>query len=351
MRAREAAIGSFTLPLARKTHARRSLLLLSLSLLSPASQAFSPPALLARSPNSAQGLRGLRGSGAMATKKPWEREIPNGSLFKYGDGGAHVAFYSGPPDAQRILVLLGGLTDGLLPTPYTVPLGEILSRLGWGMVQPLLSSSHLGYGSGSLQRDSDEIDMLIRYMAQTRGEEAKFVILGHSTGCQDAVWHCCRGKEANRLCGIILQAPVSDRESSGGKPEVAKNVARAQELVDAGKGECLMPHDVDMAPMTAYRYLSLNGVKGDDDMFSSDFTDEELKERLGHVKVPCLIAYSMADEYVPASIDKAKVSERMAAQMADATVLLVPDGDHSLYKGTDVFLQSVEAFLSKIGAN
>lgn len=220
-----------------------------------------------------------------------------------------------------------------------VPLGELLAELGWGMVQPLLSSSHLGYGTGSLQRDAEELDKLLAYLARVHGDHVQFVICGHSTGCQDAVWHSRNGREAKRLCGLILQAPVSDREVSAGKPGVAENVARAWELVKQGQGESLMPRDADWAPITAYRYLSLNGEHGDDDMFSSDFTDDQLKQRLGHIKVPCLIAMPMADEYVPDSIDKAKISHRMAAVMRDATVVLVPDGDHALYKGSDVFLE------------
>lgn len=34
-------------------------------------------------------------------------------------------------------------------------------------------------------------------------------------------------------------------------------------------------------------------------MFSSDMTAEELRSRLGHVSVPVLSVFSLADEYVP----------------------------------------------------
>ena len=57
------------------------------------------------------------------------------TLFKYGDEGQHVALYSGPASAQRIVIALGGLTDGMLATPYTQPLSELLPTMGWGMVR------------------------------------------------------------------------------------------------------------------------------------------------------------------------------------------------------------------------
>ena len=53
-------------------------------------------------------------------------------------------------------------------------------------------------------------------------------------------------------------------------------------------------------------------------MFSSDLTENELREKLGHVNVPCLLAISADDEYVPASVDSTLLSHRMADAMAVA---------------------------------
>ena len=54
----------------------------------------------------------------------------------------------------------------------------------------------------------------------------------------------------------------------------------AAQLMEAnGEGEEILYRDPDMqgAPICARRYLSLVSRNGDDDMFSSDFSDEELK--------------------------------------------------------------------------
>lgn len=55
--------------------------------------------------------------------------------------------------------------------------------------------------------------------------------------------------------------------------------------MDAGRGQQLLPIDSDLAAITAERFVSLNGALGDDDMFSSDLTDEQLAARLSCVKV------------------------------------------------------------------
>jgi hypothetical protein len=71
-----------------------------------------------------------------------------GTLFKYGPGSAHVAFKS-PATAKHArcsgqlhLVLLGGLTDGLLFAPYCEKLAAAAGDLGWSLVQAQLTSSY-----------------------------------------------------------------------------------------------------------------------------------------------------------------------------------------------------------------
>lgn len=78
------------------------------------------------------------------------------------------------------------------------------------------------------------------------------------------------------------------------------------------------PHAV-----TAYRFDSLTGRMTDDDMFSSDLSDEELRAKLGHVAVPTLLAMSLDDEYVPRSVDPAALSKRMSGAMAAGVLGLV----------------------------
>jgi len=89
-------------------------------------------------PNIAQHL------GAKQETMTFSRDL-TGTLFKYGVYGWHAAFDSGPVASNKVAVLLGGLTDGLMSLPYTPELCERLHADGWRVVQPLMQSSHQGY--------------------------------------------------------------------------------------------------------------------------------------------------------------------------------------------------------------
>jgi hypothetical protein len=62
------------------------------------------------------------------------------------------------------VVLVGGLTDGLLFCSYCQPLARRLEHHGWALVQPLLTSSHQGWGLASLDQDADELNLLARHL-------------------------------------------------------------------------------------------------------------------------------------------------------------------------------------------
>jgi hypothetical protein len=65
---------------------------------------------------------------------------------------------------RRHIVLVGGLTDGLLFAAYCRPLAAKLDAAGWSLVQALLSSSHTGYGLASLDQDADELHQLASHL-------------------------------------------------------------------------------------------------------------------------------------------------------------------------------------------
>merc|ERR1712183_807089 len=104
-------------------------------------------------------------------------------------------------------------------------------------------------------------------------------------------------------------------------------------LVQSGKGDTLMSEKMyGFVPISASRHASLSGRGGPDDMFSSDFSEEELTDILGHMgdrgqrggtkRVPplpshpglkTLFVFSGSDEYVPMSVDVPKLAARMVA--------------------------------------
>ena len=81
------------------------------------------------------------------------------------------------------------------------------------------------------------------------------------------------------LFSFLSVLQVSDREYQTGKPTTAERLQKAEQLVRDGHGSDILFRDDDPVgtPVSASRFASLAGRNGDDDMFSSDFTDQELK--------------------------------------------------------------------------
>ena len=144
--------------------------------------------------------------------------------------------------------------------------------------------------------------------------------MGHSTGCQDVMHYLLSpGFDARpKIDGAVLQASVSDRESMLtmlGQETYDSGVKVAQAYVEDGRGEDILPCSVTemfpRTPISARRWLSLTSPgpehDGEDDYFSSDFSDERLKGtfgKIGATGVPICFAFSGADEYVPGFVDK-----------------------------------------------
>lgn len=240
-----------------------------------------------------------------------------------------------PPHASHpkvALIHLGGLSDGYLPTPYTLPLCELCHKNNMSYVNVLLSSSYLGFGYASLETDCEELKKALRYLQEQ--SYRKVYLIGHSTGCQQTVV-LLRELLTNAdeitmsVGGAILQAPVSDRESfSLGREEGdhAKYTTIAAEMISSGKGEEFMPRASHWSPITAGRFMSLYGRGGDDDMFSSDLEEAELSRALSHLaQFPNVIfAHSGADEYVPPEIEMKSLHRKL--EVASGCKFVVIDG-------------------------
>ncbi|BBN11144.1 hypothetical protein MPTK1_5g09420 [Marchantia polymorpha subsp. ruderalis] len=261
----------------------------------------------------------------------------------------YVAFRSG--DFKKQVIFLGGLTDGLLATDYVKPLADALLDEKWSLVQPLLSSSYTGYGQSSLMQDTAEIEQLIYFLINEEASQG-VMLMGHSTGCQNIVHYLRRGSSCSKAVrGAILQAPVSDREYRATLPETPGLLDLAEIMIKEGKGEELMPREADpCAPINALRYRSLCAFLGEDDMFSSDLTDAQLKNRLGHMeRFPCQVIFSMRDEYVPDYVDKKALVQRLCVAMGGAEKVEIQWGNHSLSNRVQDAVRAVVDFVRREG--
>lgn len=263
-----------------------------------------------------------------------------GILHKYYEN--LVAFEHAPPSPEtkyssRVILFIGGLGDGLTTVPYTKPLSDYLYKHnGWGVIELLKSTSYEGWGHGSLTQDSIEIEQAVKYL-RTTAKKTHVIILGHSTGTQNAVHYTAiSGDKKSQIDGIILQASVSDREAFvklNGIEKWKESLAIGKEILEKDKKQqhllsssssnnndiinySPIPSEYTSlffgAPINSYRWVSLLDVRGDDDFFSSDLDDIlDYKEKtFGQIKVPILVLFSGADEFVLDSIDKYSLVKR-----------------------------------------
>ncbi|KAK6803828.1 hypothetical protein RDI58_001612 [Solanum bulbocastanum] len=228
----------------------------------------------------AGGADSVSGAGPITAKKQFR-----GVMFKYGPKAIQVAFKTG--DYKQQVIFIGGLTDGFLATDYLEPLAIALDKEKWSLVQFLVSSSYSGYGTSSLRQEDSE----------------GVVLLGHSTGCQDIVYYMRTNAACSRAVrAAILQAPVSDREYKATLPDTASMIDLASNMISEGRESELMPREANPdAPITSFRYHSLCAYNGEDDLFSSDFSDDQLKQKLGHMSnTPCQVGdqvHSSSESY------------------------------------------------------
>jgi len=233
-----------------------------------------------------------------------------------------------------------------MSVPYLHLLSEKLGEMGWSLAQITLSSSYNQYGLASLEGDAREIALAVEYLRKERGRE-KVVLLGHSTGCQDAIHYLTQTPAWNTpsprpsITAAILQAPVCDREyfEATCSVDAIAWVEVAKSLVEEGKGSSWMPKLASEAamgksgfegeaeeiegwqegpvPFTAYRFWSLYAEGGDDDYFHSSLTVDS--DYFAASPVPLLLLLSGEDEYYPPYLSEHDSKEALLSRWRDAS--------------------------------
>lgn len=270
-----------------------------------------------------------------------------GSLLEYSP--KNFCFEFGNLKSKNVLIFVAGLGDRIATVPYLVPLSAALTKIGWSLIQIEFSSSSIGWGTGSLERDNFEISKLIEFLkSENGGEREKLGIMGHSTGCQNTIYYFTRAVRDDEYIELdfgILQAGISDREAAYilmSLDLIEEANALAKKYINEGNPKELMPYKYTKnffdTPINAYRWYSLYSKNGDDDYFSSYLTDNDLKSTFGKFDKPLLVLYSGADEYVPDDVDKELLMKRFEAAttpgMWSSYSKLVDGGLHALGKGS-----------------
>ena len=211
---------------------------------------------------------------------------------------------------KNAVVLIPGLTDGMMTMSYTTALHCELLNIDYSLVQVNLSSSFYQFGFHSLHDDMEELTQLVNFLKE-KWRFNKVIFLGHSTGCHDSLYFLRYSSLAKSIDAVVLQGAVSDRDGIVVMKETPSMLSEAKELKQNGKENKILEEFHLGAPITASRFLSLAGRLTPDDMFSVDLSSDELTPILSPVQVPILMCFSDKDEYVPDETAQRNVAQRM----------------------------------------
>lgn len=237
---------------------------------------------------------------------------------------------------------------------------DALQPTQWSLFSLNLSSSYGQWGLGHLDRDTDEIAECVRYILDykaTKFDNSKIVLMGHSTGSQVVLHYLHRPNPhvstpifdpglqhiiRPTVDGAIMQAPVSDREAilwvlKEGIGDTSPSQAQAayNQIVAMAKDAAGRDQSIDIilpialtsqigygkVPISCRRLMSLISPESprapqEDDLFSSDLSDEQLSKTFGMVKTQGLlkgklvVLFSGADQSVPDWVNKESLLRR-----------------------------------------
>lgn len=304
----------------------------------------------------------------------------NLTLFEYVPASAYAARTTAAPNT---LIIIGGLYDGFLSIPYVSKVASYINLSpDWSVMEIQLSSSLVGWGTGDLHRDTDEIAHAVQYLRNcsqsTCPEGGKVVLMGHSTGSQNVLHYLYHQSQEPRppVHGAILQAAVSDREYLAMMRELDPDVQQAYEkcvriALDSTTGthqdtvSMLAP---DLASVFGFsrglisyqRFLSLASPSSPeqpelDDLFSSDLSTETLSKTFGAVgtspfvdKVKTkerqvLVLLSADDECYPETVNKEELFQRWKSALKAGGALMA--GSSGIIAGASHNVKQPEAQL------
>lgn len=182
-----------------------------------------------------------------------------GCLVRVCNENPNLVCFVSQPEGQKVcsnaLILIAGLTEGFMSLAYTEPLSRALVAVDYSLVMVNLSSSWSQFGFKTLASDCEELEKHLAVL-RSRFEFKKFVLLGHSTGSQDAIYFMRHARPAatSLINGIILQGGVSDRDAMGMVPFSSKMMEEAKGLESENRGEAILSERLHGAPITATRY-------------------------------------------------------------------------------------------------
>lgn len=160
------------------------------------------------------------------------------------------------------------------------------------------TSSFIGEAHEVFTDCIDDIQGVVNFL-KDKGIREVFLI-GHSTGCQKAVYYLTRRDKQKLIKGTVLLCPISDwaYAKKYEKQEVHKKVTDyARKLVKQNNPHELLPSNIYSETMDAQRFLSLYTPDSIENQIFPYFDPKNKAKVIRSVKIPLLVVLAEKDEY------------------------------------------------------
>ena len=155
----------------------------------------------------------------------------------------------------------------------------------------------------------------------------RFVLLGHSTGCQKVTLYQSRRQNPD-VCAIALAAPADDlaicRRDLGKRYDYW--LKHARKLVKQGKGRTLLPMLYEK--FSARRFLSIADPKS---IEAQLFNYSGRLHHFSRIRCPVLAFLGTREEYACLPVEKMGVILRAKTRSRNFHFFAVPGGDHGFH--------------------
>lgn len=198
-------------------------------------------------------------------------------------------------DSNTIILFIGGMESYFFSPPFV----SNLFNLNANVAQVQLRS-HPFFGSKTLDNDKDDIydtlQKIEKYFLDKKRKKNKFILVGHSTGCQSILYFLDNSNKKFDIFSCLLIGPVSDRNFMEGR-EIKKRsknntsegekdqkiVLDATKIVEKNMKTLSLEQKIILAKkdknfryifgssvIYSRRFLDLFEINGKDDFFSHD---------------------------------------------------------------------------------
>ena len=190
-----------------------------------------------------------------------------------------------------------------------------------------------------------DLDAAIQF-GRTRGYR-RFILLGHSTGCQKITYYQARRSDP-QVKGLVLLAPGDDyaiaRHDAG--RSFARHVDRARRLVSEGRGDVLMPPEC--LGFTARRYLSIADPRSTE---AKIFNYEGRLSHFRRVTCPVLLLFGSAEEYACLPVETMHEILRRTTRSTRFEDAIIPGADHGFHGCEDETVRRIMAWAETLSTH